>query len=83
MASTHASAETVEQALFDAIAALGPDRADVRRAATFDELDLDSLDVVELAQLAGERWGAKVEPQDLGNLATVGEALDLVLARMP
>lgn len=83
MASTDTSPAVVEQILFDALAEMGPERSDVKRESTFEELDLDSLDLVEMAQIVEEKWGIEFDPQDFANVKTVGEALDLVIARMP
>jgi acyl carrier protein len=77
------SSATVEDGLFDAIARLGPERSTITRDSTFEELDLDSLDLVEITQVAEERWGVELDPQDFGNVKTVGEAVDVVLARLP
>jgi acyl carrier protein len=80
--TTHITPESIEDALFDAIANLGPDRADVKREATLEELDLDSLDLVEIAQLVQETWGVEFDPQDFAEVKTVGDALDLVAGRV-
>ncbi|HEU4702175.1 MAG TPA: phosphopantetheine-binding protein [Conexibacter sp.] len=82
MSSTGTSPQIVEEVIFDALAQLGPERSAVTREATFEELDLDSLDLVEIAQIVEEKWGIEFDPQDFANVKTVGEALDLVLARM-
>jgi acyl carrier protein len=81
--STDIAPQVVEEAIVEAIAHLGPSRADIKREATFEDLDIDSLDLVEIAQMAEETWGVGIEPQDFGNVKTVGEAIDLVLARLP
>ena len=83
MSSTETSQQVVEDALFDAIANLGPARDAVTRDATFESLDVDSLDLVELTQVVDERWDIQFDPQDFADVRTVGEAVDLVLARMP
>lgn len=82
MSSTDTTRQTIEDALFDAIATFGPDRADVHRDATFEALDVDSLDVVELAQMARERWGIALDPEDFSEVRTVGDAVDVVLSRV-
>ena len=82
MATTDTSPQVVEEVLFEAMADLGPDRSAITRDATFEELDLDSLDLVEVAQVVEEKWGVEFDPQDFANVKTVGEALDLVLAKM-
>lgn len=82
MSSTEITLQSIEETLFDAIANLGPDRSDVKRGATLEELDLDSLDLVEIAQLVQETWGVDFDPQDFSDVRTVGDALDLVAARV-
>jgi acyl carrier protein len=82
MPTTDVSPQVVEEGIFDAVAQLGPSRSEIRREATFEELDLDSLDLVEIAQVVQERWGLEFEPQDFSGVKTVGEAVDLVCARM-
>lgn len=83
MSSTDTSPRILEAVLFDAMAEMGADRSAVRREATFEELDLDSLDLVELAQIVENRWGVDLDPEEFGSVKTIGEALDLVLVRMP
>jgi acyl carrier protein len=83
MPSTETNPQVVEEIISDALAAMGPDRSEIKRESTFEELDLDSLDLVEIAQIVEEKWGLEFDPQDFANVTTVGEALDLVLARMP
>lgn len=83
MAHSETSSATVEETMFDAISRLGPKRESITREATFEELDLDSLDLVELVQVVEEEWAIELDPQDLGKVGRVGEAVDLVLARMP
>jgi acyl carrier protein len=82
VATTDASPQAVEEILFETMAELGPAREDIKREATFEQLDLDSLDLVEVAQVVEEKWGVEFDPQDFANVKTVGEALDLVLAKM-
>ena len=82
MASTDTSPEVIESILFDELAKLGPEREDIKREATLEELDVDSLDIVELAQVVEDRWGIQFDPQDFKDVKTVGDAIDLVLARM-
>jgi acyl carrier protein len=82
MSSTEATAQSIEEMLFDAIANIGPDRSDIKREATLEDLDLDSLDLVEIAQLVQETWGVELDPQDFADVRTVGDALDVVVARV-
>jgi acyl carrier protein len=76
-----ATQETVEQTIVDAIAKLGPEPEDVTRDATFEQLDVDSLDLVEVAQVVEEEFGVALKGEDMEKLRTVGDAIDLVVSR--
>ena len=43
-----------------------------------DDLDIDSLSMVEIAVQVEDRFGVKVPDDVLGNLKTVGDAVDYV-----
>ena len=53
-------------------------RARSRRDATFEELDIDSLDLVELAQIVEDEYGVVLKGEDMKELKTVGDAVDLI-----
>ena len=75
-----ATAASVEQVIFDGLAELGAD-GEVSREATFEQLDVDSLDLVELAQIVEEEFGVELQGEDVKDLETVGQVIDLVVAR--
>ena len=55
----------------------------VTEAARFKEdLDADSLDLVELVMGLEERFDISVPEEDLESVLTVGNAVDLVLAKV-
>jgi acyl carrier protein len=80
--ATDATTKSVEEMLIDAIAELGPKREEITRESTFEELDVDSLDLVEIAQQAEEVYGVEINPQDMGGVKTVGDAIDVVASRI-
>ena len=47
-----------------------------------DDLDADSLDLVELVMALEERLDITVPEEDLEGVGTVGQALDLVFAKL-
>jgi acyl carrier protein len=54
----------------------------VKEDARFKEdLDADSLDLVELVMGLEERFDVTIPEEDLEGVATVGQAVDLVLAK--
>jgi acyl carrier protein len=81
MSSTTVTPEQVEATVFDALATLGPDRDEITRDATFEQLDVDSLDLAELSQIVDEEFGVVLKGSDMANVKTVGDALDLIVAR--
>ena len=59
---------------------LGVDASKVTREASFaDDLEADSLDVVELVMELEEVFGVEVPEDELADVKTVGQAFDLVL----
>ena len=55
----------------------------VTETARFKEdLDADSLDLVELVMGLEERFDIAVPEEDLENVTTVGQAVDLVLSKV-
>jgi len=75
------SPQQVEERVVDAVASFGPDREDVVRDATFEELDVDSLDLVELGQIVQDEYGVELKSDDMPKLKTVGDAIDLIVSR--
>ena len=43
-----------------------------------DDLDVDSLSMVEIALAAEERFGVKIPDDELANLKTVGDAVSFI-----
>ena len=73
--------ETVEAKVIETIVSFGPEVDDVNRASTFEELDVDSLDLVELAQVIEDEFGIALKGDDVKDIKTVGEVIDLVVSR--
>ena len=73
--------EQVESRVIEALASFGPDESQITRDATFEELDVDSLDLVELAQIVEDEYGVVLKGEDMKQLKTVGDAIDLIVAR--
>ena len=61
---------------------LGVEPTEVREEATFQEdLNADSLDLVELIMEMEDRFKLKISDEDAEGIATVGDAVDYVVAR--
>ncbi|MEV7119982.1 MULTISPECIES: acyl carrier protein [Kitasatospora] len=47
-----------------------------------DDLDVDSLSMVEVVVAAEERFGAKIPDDEVKNLKTVGDAVNFIVANV-
>lgn len=79
--ATQVSNENVEKTIYDGLVELGTERDDLSREATLESLDIDSLDLVELAQIVEDEYGVELKGDDVKDVKTVGEVIDLVVAK--
>jgi len=79
--STTITTDQIETVVYDALVEIGPSREDLNRDAKFEELDVDSLDLAELSQVVEEHFGVRLKGDDVAQIKTVGDALDLIAAR--
>jgi acyl carrier protein len=75
------TSEQVEARVIETLASFGPDADQINRESTFQELDIDSLDLVELAQVVEDEYGVILKGEDMKDLRTVGDAVDLIVGR--
>ena len=71
----------VEQLVVETLEGFGPE-APVTRDATLEALDIDSLDLAEFSQVVEEDLGVRLEAADVKTIKTVGDAIDLITARV-
>jgi acyl carrier protein len=45
-----------------------------------DDLDIDSLSMVEVVMAAEDKWGVKIPDSEVKNLKTVGDAVSFIAA---
>lgn len=81
MSATDTTQANAERVIVDAILSFGPATGVVTRSDTFDTLDIDSLDLVELAQLIEDEFAVKLDTEDVAKLSCVGDLVDLVASR--
>ena len=78
---TDVTTDSVEKTIYDGLVELGTERDLLSREATLESLDVDSLDLVELAQIVEDEFGVELRGEDVKDVKTVGEVLDLVVSK--
>jgi len=73
--------DSVEKVVREALPQFGVEPDDITREATFEDLDVDSLDLAELSQIIEEEFGVALKGEDVARIKTVGDAVDLVVSR--
>jgi acyl carrier protein len=73
--------QQVESRVVEVLASFGPDADEISRDSTFEELDIDSLDLVELAQVVEDEYGVVLKGDDMKELQSVGDAIDVIVSR--
>jgi len=81
--STTASREQIEQRVFKALEEFGAEPDQIGSDAEFESMDVDSLDLVELAQVVEDEYGVQLKGEDMEGIRTVREAVDLVVSKQP
>ena len=72
-------ADTYEQVKETIVDLLGVDEGKVTREARFrEDLEADSLDIVELIMALEDRMGIEISDEDAQNITTVGGAVDYI-----
>ena len=62
---------------------LGLDDSKISDEATFEEdLEVDSLGVVELLMALEDEFGVRIPDEEAENITSVGEAIDMVVAKL-
>ena len=72
------SRERVESVVFEALYRFGVEPELISRDAKLKDLQISSLDLVELSQIAQEEFGVEVRPDEAQNLQTVDDVITLI-----
>ena len=75
--------EQIEKELAEIVEEIaGVAAADVTPEKSFvDDLDIDSLSMVEIAVQAEDKFGVKIPDDELANLKTVGDAVNYIASK--
>jgi acyl carrier protein len=80
--STTVTEDQIESVVTDALQSFGADPQHITREATFEALDIDSLDLAELSQIVDERFGVELKGSDVAEVKTVQDAITLIAGRL-
>ncbi len=73
------TAEEVLNKIKEIVPKFGVEPDDVKDSSTLEDLDMDSLDVVEIMQAIEDDMGIRVPDEDLEDLTTIGDAVSAVV----
>jgi acyl carrier protein len=80
--STAVTQEQVEAVVVESLETFGADAAAITPDATFEALDIDSLDLAELSQIVHEQFGVELKGSDVAEVKTVKDAVELIASRL-
>ena len=81
MAAT-ATREEIEQRVFKALEEFGAEPDQSGPDAEFEGMDVDSLDLVELAQIVEDEYGVQLKGEDMEGVKNVRQAVDRVMSKL-
>jgi acyl carrier protein len=74
--------EEIEQRVFKALEEFGAEPGQINPDAEFEAMDVDSLDLVELAQIVEDEYGVQLKGEDMEGIKTVRQSVDLVMSKL-
>ncbi len=80
MATAEVTDAAVETTIFDGLREIGAE-GEITRESTFESLDVDSLDLIELAQIVEDTYGVELDGEAVKDVKTAGDVIDLVVAK--
>jgi acyl carrier protein len=76
-----ATKDKVQERVIAALVEFGEEPENVKPESRFEDLDIDSLDLVELAQVIEDEYGIEVNDSDMDQIKTVQDAVTFVTER--
>ncbi len=80
--STAVTQEQVEAVVVESLETFGAEADLITPDATFEALDIDSLDLAELSQIVHEHFGVELKGSDVAEVKTVKDAVELIASRL-
>ncbi len=80
--TTAVTRDALEARVTDALVEFGAEREDLLPEASLETLDIDSLDLVELAQILEEEYGVEIRQEDAEGITTYGDVIDMIYRKI-
>lgn len=74
--------DAVQRRVTEALIEFGAEEESIKPEASWDQLDVDSLDLVELAQIVEDEYGVELRETDMERMETVDDAVTMVTDRL-
>jgi acyl carrier protein len=81
MTQTVLTRDAVERRINEALLEFGVEAGASRLDATWEEIDVDSLDLAELAQIIEDEYAVELRHAEMQEMKTVGHVVEMVAAR--
>jgi acyl carrier protein len=78
---TTATKDQLTERVISALVEFGEEPENVKPDSRFEDLDIDSLDLVELGQVIEDDYGIEIQDKDMDQIETVQDVVDFVAAR--
>ena len=80
--ATATTPQDIETTVIENLVTFGADPDAVTLDATLEDIDVDSLDLVELTQVVEETYSIDLDGADFKKIKTVGDVVALVVSRV-
>jgi acyl carrier protein len=78
---TTATKDQVTERVISALVEFGEEPENVKPDSRFEDLDIDSLDLVELAQVIEDEYSIEISDAEMEKIVTVQDVVEFVSAR--
>jgi acyl carrier protein len=78
---TTATKDQISERVIAALVEFGEEPENIKPDSRFEDLDIDSLDLVELAQVIEDDYGIEVSDADMDKIETVADVVAYVTER--
>jgi acyl carrier protein len=78
---TTVTKDQITEKVIASLVEFGEEEENVKPESRFEDLDIDSLDLVELAQVVEDTYGVEIADTDMDQIETVQDVVDFVTAR--